>query len=58
MRYNRHFEYEVCWAGEYIYFQYLQEARRFLKNKSVWTIYKVWTDDTGIIKTEWVEESI
>ena len=57
MKYNRHFDYEVYWAGMYYTFRYLTDARRFLKNKTGYTIHKVWKDKSGYWHEEFIESS-
>ena len=58
MKYNRHFIYEVVWDGVYYRFDYLQQARKFLKNKSGYEIYKIWWNRPAINRYEFVEASI
>jgi hypothetical protein len=58
MRYKRHFDYEVRWAGEYYTFKYLQDARRFLRNKTNWTIFKHVYNCGRLVESTWIEESI
>lgn len=58
MRYKRHFDYEVRWSGNYYTFKYLQDARKFLRNKSRWEIRKCWYDGGHFVEYTLVEECI
>lgn len=56
MKYNRHFDYEVRWAGEYYNFKYLQDARRFVRNKSCYTLVKCHYDGEHFKGYTWIGE--
>lgn len=56
MLYKRHFNYEIYWSGTYYMFDYLQDARKFLRNKTRWIIHKCWYNGSQLIKYEWFEE--
>ena len=58
MTYQRHFNYEVKWSGEYYEFRYLQDARKFLKRKSGYIIMKCWYYNNEFVGYTFVEESI
>ena len=55
MKYNRHFEYEVLFAGEYYKFDYLHDARKFLKDKSGYIIWKLSDKKHGIVTRMCIE---
>ena len=57
MKYNRHFDYEVYWSLEYRHFKYLQDARRFLKGKTNYTIHKCVYNGNILIDYKFVESS-
>lgn len=58
MRYKRHFNYEVHWDSMYYHFEYLQDARRFVKNKTKWSLVKCWYDNGHFMGYTWIESSI
>lgn len=58
MKSNRHFGYEVIWDGVYYRFKYLQDARKFLKNKTGYEIWKIWYNRSECNRYEWIETSI
>lgn len=57
MKYKRHFDYEVYWDTVYYTFKYLQDARKFLKNKSGYIIRKCWLQAGNVVKSEIIEIS-